>query len=446
MDASGVIDELKRRKEAFVTGHSGSSIADLRDVTLAGIFSNAAWIYIVSNNPSYQDSFWLDFLLNWMGLLSSVTVFGENPFLTGVLGISAVLLFGCISKGNKCETIKEPVMDNGNQSATLTVYRSTMLILTSIAILAVDFPIFPRKYAKVETWGISLMDLGVGSFVFSNGIISYKRLKSGTELSKWAKIKQSLRSTVVLVVLGFIRLFSVKAVNYQEHATEYGIHWNFFFTLSLLPLAMIIFDFYSMRLRFVIGLIAAIIYELCLIYHPTFLDYLLNAERIDFISANREGIFSFVGYCIIYLAGQQVGSMFFSISTNPMQLLWKLVAVSIFSSTISYVLLHYHPLQVSRRFASIGYSSMVISFNLLILTFDQLIVECLTSKPRVPRTYQAVNGNGMLVFLVSNVTTGMVNFTFNTLDSPPYKAMAILTVYALFLAVFALKVPFKLKF
>ncbi|CDO96064.1 unnamed protein product [Kluyveromyces dobzhanskii CBS 2104] len=446
MNAENVINELKRRKEEFVTGHSGSSIGDIRDVALANILSNAAWIYIVSRYPSYKESFWLDFLLNWVGLLCSVTVFGKSPYLTCILGVSAIVFARTFSKGSKSILIKNTKPKNGKQSATLTVYRSSMLIMTSFAILAVDFPIFPRKYAKVETWGISLMDLGVGSFVFSNGIVSYRRLQSSTQLSKWTKIQQSLRSSMVLVALGFIRLFSVKATNYQEHATEYGVHWNFFFTLSLLPIAMIILDSFTLRLRFIFGLTAAVIYELHLVYHPSFLHFLLNAERVDFISANREGIFSFVGYCIIYLAGQQAGGMFFSAVRNPMQLLWKLIMSTFFSVLISQSILSLHTLPISRRFATIGYSSIVISSNLVLLTSYHIIVECLPSKPRVSKTYEAVNNNGMMMFLVSNVLTGMVNFTFNTLDSSPLKAMAILMVYAIVLAEFSLKVPFKLKF
>lgn len=270
MDLESVIEDLKTRKEQFVTGHSGSSIADLRNVTLAGLLCNAGWIIIVSRNPSMKESYWLDFLLNWVALLCSVTIFGENPLLTCLFPLLAILLLGTKSS-TKTKRIK---IDKKYKklSPTLTFYRSSMLVLTSFAILAVDFPVFPRKYAKVETWGISLMDLGVGSFVFSNGIISYIKLSKDWKESKFTKIKQSIKSTIVLMTLGLIRLVSVKVTGYQEHVTEYGIHWNFFFTLSLLPIVMIILDSLNALQRCFFALVGSAIYEICLIYHPSFLS------------------------------------------------------------------------------------------------------------------------------------------------------------------------------
>ena len=44
-------------------------------------------------------------------------------------------------------------------------FRTCVVIITSVAIFAVDFTIFPRVHAKTENYGLSLMDLGVGLFV-----------------------------------------------------------------------------------------------------------------------------------------------------------------------------------------------------------------------------------------------------------------------------------------
>jgi len=58
-------------------------------------------------------------------------------------------------------------------------------------------------------------------------------------IGKTSRIAKSLMSTAPLWILGFCRLFSVKSTGYHEHVTEYGVHWNFFFTLAIVRVSHI---------------------------------------------------------------------------------------------------------------------------------------------------------------------------------------------------------------
>jgi phosphatidylinositol glycan class W len=43
----------------------------------------------------------------------------------------------------------------------------------------------------------------------------------------WSAFKNSIS----LFIIGLLRVLMVKSTGYVEHASEYGIHWNFLFTL-----------------------------------------------------------------------------------------------------------------------------------------------------------------------------------------------------------------------
>ena len=59
---------------------------------------------------------------------------------------------------------------------------------------------------------------------------------------------------------------------------------------------------------FFAALLIAAFYEFILLNHFKYRDYLLatNTSRIDFFDANKEGVFSIIGYISIYLAGQAI--------------------------------------------------------------------------------------------------------------------------------------------
>jgi phosphatidylinositol glycan class W len=50
-----------------------------------------------------------------------------------------------------------PEQTDATRLSALSTYRAHMMLVTVLAILAVDFPVFPRSLAKCETYGVSFV-------------------------------------------------------------------------------------------------------------------------------------------------------------------------------------------------------------------------------------------------------------------------------------------------
>ncbi len=120
------------------------------------------------------------------------------------------------------------------KSPALSTSRTWVNIFTAIAILAVDFNIFPRRFAKAETYGAGLMDVGVGCYIMCHGCVAQEARYSTkfTGRRYLMSLFYSLKTLIPYVVLGLVRMASVQATDYQQHVSEYGVHWNFFFTIA----------------------------------------------------------------------------------------------------------------------------------------------------------------------------------------------------------------------
>ena len=99
------------------------------------------------------------------------------------------------------------------------------------------------------------------------------------------------------MVLGFLRLASVKASGYHEHVTEYGLHWNFFFTLASTKIlsALVFVSSFPLNWSWSVAIILAACHETLLSLGLS--EWIIeqgstNRTNEDLISANREGIVS----------------------------------------------------------------------------------------------------------------------------------------------------------
>lgn len=315
------------------------------------------------------------------------------------------------------------------------------------------------------------MDVGVGSFVFSAGVVSARSIlkaRSNTtakSASSFAnRFLSSIQHSIPLFVLGLVRLYSVKGLDYAEHVTEYGVHWNFFFTLAFLPPFVELSD---MLTTFVIpsyevlAVLFALAYEIVL-DNTTLKGYILVSPRgPDLLSKNREGVFSFIGYLSIFLAGRGTGMTVIPASMSPQpkskkaaaghELAWKeqkslirKLVVQAACWTLLFVVSTAYlgfSLRVSRRLANLPYVLWVNAFN-----NAQLLLFCLIETACFPEAYetqdpevmknstskimQAFNKNGLAVFLVANLMTGLVNITLKTLEMSSISAMGVLIGYA----------------
>ena len=116
----------------------------------------------------------------------------------------------------------------------VSTVRTWVNIFTAVAILGVDFQIFPRRFAKAETYGTGVMDVGVGCYILCHGFVSREGRFSSqmTPKTYFMSLFQCIKKLFPFVLLGLFRLASVRAIDYQQHVSEYGVHWNFFFTIA----------------------------------------------------------------------------------------------------------------------------------------------------------------------------------------------------------------------
>uniref|UniRef100_A0A8D0G4J9 Phosphatidylinositol-glycan biosynthesis class W protein n=1 Tax=Sphenodon punctatus TaxID=8508 RepID=A0A8D0G4J9_SPHPU len=482
----------KLLKEAFISNLNGTTLTEISvGLTLAPLCLLCRGLLLILYHlhcgrplSSKKYHLILDFTVLVVPPVLSCTVLSPVlPFaILSITVFNAGLLSKIYSKRNHHakNPLKQIVSDffktnlGTDYIPAITVFRVYVNVLTAISILAVDFPQYPRRYAKTETYGTGVMDFGVGSFVFGNALVCPEvRQKPGAVPSKFFYLARQMLAVWPLVFLGLGRLMSVKAMEYHEHLSEYGVHWNFFFTLAIVRMAAtLLLTLFPINKSWIIALAIAAFYEIILDTTPLkrFVFYGSGGKgsRVGFLSANREGVFSTIGYLAIYMASVQVG-LYLS-KKRTLVKAWIDMLCS-FALTIFVLFVFLHMTQtyleaVSRRLANLAFCIWVVAHCLTLLSWflvaDLLLVftKRLINGSNVPCSWNftqqantnkkpdseptndkrersllnvcmisAVNKNQLLFFLLANVITGIVNMMIDTIHSKTLFALFVLNLY-----------------
>lgn len=244
--------DLKHRREQFIHGNHGSNGPwEIFQLIIIAQFSHILYESFIFAFPNLRKTwpillFIIDFMMIYSPFIMAVTIWHDNIVLL-LTTISVLILFNfsiyaMYNSKRICwrnigqQSIQYP---DSKRFPYISNMMSSLLLATCLAIFAVDFRSFDRRFSKTEMYGWSLMDVGVGCFIAINGALSPESRLINSKVSLIARFMKTLRSSLPLLVIGFIRLAAVKSVNYQEHVTEYGVHWNFFFTISFVKVILI---------------------------------------------------------------------------------------------------------------------------------------------------------------------------------------------------------------
>ena len=469
---------LKEQKEAFVTGFEGTHPGEILLVCSSGIVG--FWLFSVLPDGWAQQPrrplsmevylFWLpmilvqsNFLYPW-GILYLI--------LEVVLAIVLELrLLGTSSKTSSSstpttKTTNPPSSNDSNDPPSkrneekgqqqqqrqyhgaLTMHRVIVMYLTFVAILAVDFSLFPRRFVKTETSGYSLMDVGAASFALMAGLASPRARYGIRPNTNHAWMKKELRRVIPLLVMGSLRLVTHKELEYQEHVSEYGVHWNFFYTLAALgPLTAVV-----PGPSWMVPALLMMVYQYALSYGG--LQALIEeAPRkcndpsfflCDLFMANREGILGCIGYVTIYLIGEWTGKtvLWNSTTTNTsnnsdtvMSSTRKLAVMSV-AVIVLWRAFVATGIPISRRSTNLGFCLWTLVVNIPLLTLLMLIYH--RHGPRVPHLAHLVNRHGLVCFIVANLLTGIVNLSINTLQVGDGVAIGVLLAYMTAMGLFVI--------
>uniref|UniRef100_A0A0R3RS13 Phosphatidylinositol-glycan biosynthesis class W protein n=1 Tax=Elaeophora elaphi TaxID=1147741 RepID=A0A0R3RS13_9BILA len=442
--------------------YNGTSQTELILWQLIGPFSillrNTAvpWIFV---GFRFALKFALDFLFIVLPIILSLTLFSDHLSVILLLQLVALLSLITFSLCEYCfiardkPTLREifghMVDDQHSPTKFITYMRSMGLIATAVAILSVDFDIFPRRFAKTHTYGRSVMDLGTAASVYCFAVVDvFKDFPSRSKFPPLQKKNFFWKHLprIMLLCLGFGRTCVVQLLNYPIQVAEYGVHWNFFLTLALLR---IIVKLLGRRFHLLFGIIIISVYQY-LLSERNLQNWLLSEDvkRDTFIAMNREGIFSLLGYLSIYYFASAIASFMCSTGIRLKSWFYRtfqlfMIAVFLFFAQKLAEMLMGPP---SRRIANLSYILEMLVFHTVFMAsllliqlasifgwaaqMPQFSIDENPFERLKPCMLDSVNRYGLPFFLLTNILTGLINLAITTSSvTNIYHSTTIIIIY-----------------
>lgn len=386
--------------------------------------------YSLTTTSRFAVSFVVDFLTIILPMICRITI-TDYYYPLHFFCIMLCLIIGIVYKFKTSPEIKTMSMPL-RMKPYITNARSSITVLSVIAILAVDFQIFPRRFAKTETYGYSLMDVGVGLFIFANGIVAPEtRYRHHT-------LRKSIIDSFPLLALGGARFFVTKEANYHVPVSEYGIHWNFFITLAVTKIvSSLILKIVQVHHTFTSAVVLLFLHE-CFLQAGLSNWVFSDVSRNNFFAANREGITSSLGYVSLHLSSVFIGYVLLLRNTSFDE--FKRVGVRLFFQSIVFFIVSYALAQtygISRRLANSSYCLWIMFLGtfmcFLFLISDFINTRLYSQRFRighyVPFIYSAVSYNALIYFLLANILTGVINILIKTMTVSSFNGLIIIILY-----------------
>lgn len=289
----------------------------------------------------------------------------------------------------------------------LSAVKGHIMLMVTIAIFACDFSFFPAQHLKTKYYGVSLMDVGIGSFLYHNGAFSLRMSR-----------KKVLKSALVNAVLGTIRLATVRSFKYTVDVTEYGRDLNFYFVLAITYLLFLICN---SRYNFYTALAMMLVHQALL---SNGLDeYVFNSKREHFLAYNKEGILSIVPSLAIFLFGSEVGRMLFAQEDHAKKV------VKIFHYGVvflyGYILSSAHS-GMSRRLGNMSYVLWIVLLHTFQVCLSSLVGSC---GVRATPLQEFCSRNMLFIFLWSNILVLVANLCYDLKQFGVYGSVAFNLAY-----------------